>query len=371
MEKAMYSGNYDHAIHDALKKLHTNKSAKWKTKFVILLEESYHKAIKRDLQTIKRLQKANDPALNRQIFEIYANMDARQEAIKPVLPLRVGKKIINFQMKDFTDDLILSRNDAVDYEYRFAKRLMASQNKYDFREAYKILEFIESVKPDHDQVRAMMDEAHFKGTDFVLVAIKNDTHQILPHRLEDELLNFDTYGLNNFWTTYHSNADAAIDYDFGMELQLRNIQISPERMLERQHLRERELVDGWEYQYDEQGNVAKDSLGNDIKIDRIINVRARVFEIEQIKSTRVLGRVVYTDLKSNQPLESFPLDSEFVFQNIFGRYRGDKRALTDHDHDLINRRRIPFPTNSQMVYDTGEDLKHQLKRILNAYAFND
>ena len=93
--------------------------------------------------------------------------------------------------------------------------------------------------------------------DYVQVSILNETHQIIPQRLEAELLDFNTYGLNQFWTTYHAVADNTIDYDFAMELQLKRINISPERVNERQLLREKQIVDGWEHLLDDNGNVAK------------------------------------------------------------------------------------------------------------------
>ena len=92
-----------------------------------------------------------------------------------------------------------------------------------------------------------------------------------------------------------------------------------------------------------------------------------MFEVEQIKSAQVIARVEFKDLQNGQLLETFPIDSEFIFQNRFGRMRGDERALTNYDRDLLNNGMIPFPTNSQMVFDTGEDLKLQLKSILNSY----
>ena len=63
----------------------------------------------------------------------------------------------------------------------------------------------------------------------------------------------------------------------------------------------------------------------------------------------------------------FPIDSGFVFDNLYATYRGDKRALSKEDWDLIGNRQIPFPTNEQMVYDTGEDLKAKLKDIISRF----
>ena len=110
-----------------------------------------------------------------------------------------------------------------------------------------------------------------------------------------------------------------------------------------------------------------DSIGNDIRIDKIINVRARFFEVIQTKSAQVIANVVYTDLKQNQIIERITLDSGFVFENIFGRFKGDSRALNKKDKQLLRQRHVRFPTDSQMVYNTGEDLKLKLKDIISSY----
>jgi len=203
--------------------------------------------------------------------------------------------------------------------------------------------------------------------DYVHVSIQNQTHQIIPQQLEAELLDFNTYGLNQFWTTYHANANNSIDYDFAMQLQLKQINVSPERISERQILRQKQIVDGWEYQLDRNGNVKKDSLGNDIKIDKIITVKARFTEVLQTKSTQVIADVVYTDLKQNQTIDTFSIDSGFIFENSFGIYKGDKRALVKDDLNLLNQRQLHFPSDEQMVFDSGEDLKLKLKDIMGSY----
>jgi hypothetical protein len=367
VEKALYSGNYDKAISNALNKLKTNKDKKRKQAYVVMLEDAYYKAVARDLETIDRLKKENNPELYKQIFEIYTNLDARQEAIKPVMPLQIDRKTVNFKFNDYSDDIVESREKVSDYLYEIGLDLLDSDDKFKIREAYKTYKYIESINPNYDKTRELMDEAYQRGLDFVIVSIENQTHQIIPSRLEDDLLNFDTYGLNQFWTVYHANNDTNISYDFAMQLQLKQINISPERINERQILREREIIDGWEYELDGDGNVVKDSLGNDIKIDKIVNVRCRFFEYEQFKSSQVIADVTYIDLKSNQLLQTFPIESEFVFENLYARIRGDKRALTTEDRNILNNSRVPFPSNEQMVYDTGEDLKLKLKDIINSY----
>ena len=168
--------------------------------------------------------------------------------------------------------------------YRITKLILPINDKINIREAYSIFEYIESINPNFEETRELMVEAHEKGKDYVLVGIENRTRQIIPAQLEYDLLDFNTYGLNQFWTVYHAKKEAAITYDYEMQLQLRRILISPEELREKQLVRKKQIVDGWEYQLDENGNVAKDSLGNDIKVDKIIEARARFSEFNQFKN---------------------------------------------------------------------------------------
>jgi len=368
IEKALYAGNYDQAITNALKKLETNKNKKRKRDFILMLENAYHKAVERDLNTIQQLKTDGNSEHYKTIYEIYANLDARQEAIKPLMPLHIGGKNIPFEFNDYTEGIVDYRYKVSDYLTDKGLDLLDTNNKFNAKEAYSIFEYIDRINPNFEDVRELMVEAHEKGTDFILVSIKNQTEQVIPQRLEDDLLNFDTYGLNNFWTVYHASDDNIASYDYAMQLQLKRINISPERVHERELVREADVVDGWEYELDANGNVAKDSLGNDIKIDKIIRARCKLFEFTQTKSTQVIADVVYSNLNTKELLDTFTIDSEFVFENIYARSRGDKRALSSKDRRLINRRRMQFPSSEQMVYDTGEDLKQKLKRIINRYT---
>ena len=69
-------------------------------------------------------------------------------------------------------------------------------------------------------------------------------------------------------------------------------------------------------------------------------------------------------------MESFPIDSEFIFENFYGRVNGDRRALNEDDIQLLGNRAVPFPSNEQMVFDTGEDLKLKLKDIIRRMTFS-
>ncbi|WP_298899068.1 hypothetical protein [uncultured Psychroserpens sp.] len=367
IEQAISHGNYDQAINDALRKLENNKDKKRKQDYIVMLEDAYYKVLEEDLQDIQHLKKDGNPEQYRTIYEIYLDLEARQDAIKRVLPLQINGRNLNLKFNDYTSEIVDYRYKTSEYLIDEGITLLDSEDKYNAREAYNIFKYIENINPNFEETRSLMTEAHQKGTDYVIVSIENQTRQIIPQQLEADLLNFDTYGLNQFWTVYHANQVSDLNYDFAMQLQLKRINISPEQVNTVQKLRQKNIVDGWEYQTDSNGNVMVDSLGNKIKVDKIVNVRARYFEVNQFKSTQVIADVVYTNLKTSQTLDAFPIDIEFVFEHFYATVRGDKRALNRREYDLTRNRRVHFPSDAQMVYDTGEDLKLKLKNIINSY----
>jgi len=369
IEKQLHSGHYDQAISNALKKLKHNKDKKRKQNYIVMLQYAFYKMVDENHSTINHLKKDGNPEQYQTVFNIYLDLEDRQRAIKAVMPLYINGKLLTLDFSDYTNSIVEYRAKVSNYKYNTAVTLLQSKNKIDNRNAFNTLKYIESINANFKDVRQLMDVAHQQGTDYVIVNIENQTNQIIPMRLQNDLLNFNTYGLNNFWTVYHANASQNIDYDYAMALQLKKINISSERITERQLIRKKNVLDGWEYVLDANGNVTQDSLGNDIKQDKIVKAKARFNEFNQFKSTQVIARVVYSDLKQNQVLESFPIDSEFVFDNLYATVRGDRRALTNEDIQILKNRRIRFPSNEQMVFDTGEDLKLKLKDIIMRYNF--
>jgi hypothetical protein len=370
-QSMLSNGDYDGAINRALEGLRTNKNSKGNQDYVYLLEEAFAKAKQRDLESLNLLIKENNPSNYERIFNLYSQLNNRQERIKPLLPLQLIKEGRNaiFPMDDYSDEIIRSKNNLSGFLYANAKKLLDSKNKMDFRQAYDDLAYLEKLNPNYSDVRALMDEAQFKGTDFVHVYTKNETNMVIPTRLQDDLLNFSTYGINDKWTVYHNNKQKGINYDFGMIVNFRQINISPEQVKEKQFVKEKQIKDGVKTLLDANGNVVKDSLGNPIKVDNMKTITVSIYEFTQFKSCQVTAKVDYIDFRSNQLINAFPVTSEFIFDYIYANYNGDKRACEENYHQYFNRRAVPFPSNEQMVYDTGEDLKAKLKGIITNNKF--
>lgn len=365
-QKFLAKGNYDQSISLAVKKLQKDKASEKNDPHIALLEEAFQKAVDEDTRRIAFLKKENNPATIREQYYTYTDLHNRQELIRPLLPLysETLKRNAFFKFAEYSNEIIESKKEYVAYLYQEASSYMNRQTIDDYRTAYNVYCEIDELQPNYRDVSVLKEEAHFYGTDFVFVTLTNRSGQLIPFRLEQELLDFNTYGLDDFWTEYHSERQQDVPYNFGIALNFTNISMTPERIVTREYTRTREVSTGWTYKRNREGAIINDEDGNPIKIETFEAVTAIVTITEQTKSVSVTGNVHYRDLENRRDINSYPLSSEFVFENDFATYRGDKKALTTNDIALLNNRHVPFPTNEQMVFDAGEDIKIRLKDIL-------
>ncbi len=372
-QEAINTGNYSTAINTAITKLKENKTRKGNEDIILLLEEAYAKNTQRELGNIDFLKKDGNPANLEKIYKSYEQLDVIQGRVTALLPLRVPSenRDASFQFENYTNDILNSKDKLSSYLYTTATNLVSdARTKYDFRDAYDDLIYLDKINPGYKDTKQKIDDAHQQGIDFVKVKALNASDKVIPQALEDDLLNFNAYGLNDLWTQYHSNPQNGINYNYEMLLEFVSINISPEALKQREIIKEKEIKDGWKYVLDDTGNVAKDSLGNDLKVDKFITIKSVFMELQQFKEANITAKVSYFDLNTNQLVNSYPITSGFIFENYYGSYTGDKRALDDNLLQMSSQNALPFPTSEQMIYDSGEDLKAKLKGIITSYKFN-
>jgi hypothetical protein len=372
-QKLVSSGNYDAAISKAVSNLRTNKGNKRKQDYIYLLEEAFAKAKERDLNAITLLAKDANPVQLEKMYNTYLQLNERQEKIKPLLPLRLireGRNAI-FPFDKYNDQIIDSKNALSSYLYANSKKLLLTENKMNFRKAYDDLEYLNQINPNYKDVLSLMDNALFKGSDYVMVETKNQTNMIINARLQNDLLDFSTYGLNDKWTVYHTYKQKGVNYDYGMVIRFNQIYISPEQINQTEFVKERKIKDGTRKLLDDKGKEVLAEDGKVIMVDNFRNVTVRIYEFRQFKSCQITAIVDYVNYPNNRLLQSFPLTTETVFENIYSTYKGDRRASDDNYYSYFDNSRLLFPTNEQMVYDTAEDLKSKIKDIIIRNPFRN
>ena len=132
-----------------------------------------------------------------------------------------------------------------------------------------------------------------------------------------------------------------------------------------EELKKREIKDGMRYVLDEDGNVAKDSLGNDIKEDNFIIISALLMESKQFKSAVVEARADFYNSITRQKMRSVKVGSESNFVHFSTRLlAGDKRAVSQETRRRLGIGLIAFPSNEMLLMNSAADIRGNLLRAI-------
>lgn len=361
--KLVETGNYDQAIELAVKKLAGKKTKK--TKYVMALEDAFYKTTARDMAYADELEKEGRPENWQKINDIYKKIKRRQDKIKPLLPL-IDKDGIKAEFRFVKVEGLEreSKEKAATFLYEDARRLLTLAKEGDkmaAREAYTQLDKIKRYYTSYRDRNQLMNLAHELGTSYILFEMTNNAPVVLPLGFEREITRISVNDLNSKWKEYHTRQQSGTAYDYKVVMNITDIQVSPGVVQERQYVDDREIEDGFDYVLDENGNVKKDTSGNDIKVPRTVIIRAEVLETYQNKVANVSGRLEYIDLKRNQVINTDRIAVEAVFENYAATFRGDDRALSQQSRKRIGNRPLPFPENEDLLFTAAEQLKPVIK----------
>lgn len=358
------SGDYDGAVSFAVDKLRGKKNKK--TEIVRGLELAFSKAQARDLNTARNLAAVDRPENWERINTIHRQISRRQNLVAPLLPL-VSKDGYRAKI-EFVDIAHMeaeSREKAAEYLYVCAEDLIVQAERGDrqaARNAHRMLKDLESryFKSYRNKDLLLRDAVNL-GTTHILFEVRNESNKILPRDFNDRVLAFGASDLESDWKAYHFKPDPKIPVDYRVVFNIRQIDISPERISERAYTDEKEIEDGWEYVLDERGNVKKDTAGNDIKRPRKVRIRADVLEAFQTKAARLTGMLEIYDAVRNTRVHVRDVGTEVLFEHYASTFRGDQRALSKDSRARIGNRPLPFPPDSDMLMQAADRLKPNIR----------
>ena len=353
------SGEFDKAINKTISELKKIKNKKKKIQYELILKDIYNRAVVNSKDKISRFKKDGNPEFFDDIYFEYDKLIKRQNKLK-----NLSSERLNFNFENYDSELINFRYKTSDYFLKISNSFISNNNKFDYRKAYNYLTVIESINPNYLDTRSLIKLCLVKGKDYILLNVLNESKSVLFEDLEKDILNIKGYDLNSIWKSFFTKNDSFEGtYDFYIDLAFKSFIISPERLVQKEGFSEKNIVDGLTYKLDDEGNVMKDSLGNDIKVDKLIKISVKSIESIQSKSAKVLAEIRFIDKKKNI-IEKFPLESEFWFRNRFLEYDGDKRVLTKEQIKLSKNRFMPFPPDEVLIFNNSENIKRKMKRII-------
>ncbi|MEM9991478.1 MAG: hypothetical protein AAF738_06910, partial [Bacteroidota bacterium] len=371
-ERLLERGQYDAAIDKTVRKLIGKKRKKYK--HVIALETAFRKANTRDMNAINRLERtaqANPQNWSR-IFDLASDIERRQAKVEPLLPLRDKNGFrANFRFVKTSIILDDARANAAAHCYAQAQNFLNAAYQGDkaaARAAYSRLREIDKYYSSYKNKKALLKEALTLGQVHIALRMNNRTYQRLPNRFEQQLFGFNTQQLNTSWEQFHINPTSQT-MDYEVVLQIQRVDISPERIVERSYVDEKEILDGAEDLLDNNGNVVTDSLGNALQVPRKILVEALVSHVAQHKAADIQAELEYYDVRTGELLQRRPLSAEVVFEHEAGDFSGDRRALSSESCRLIGGSPSIFPSDGEMLLDAAHTLRTSMRSDMRRMNF--
>lgn len=349
------NGRYDLAIKEASSKLH--RKGKLKTKHALAFEKAFNIEKSILIDKVEDLKLSGDPNCWVEIYELYDKMDIYQKQIKPYLPVYIEKEMRNadIQLINITTQKADAKLKATEYLYARGNELLEKNNKLAARDAFFHFEQAKSYYSSFRDIDNKLDEAYSNGQNHIELKLLYQANAIVPQDFVTNIKAFQPQELNTQWTKFHwDNTDVTEDYS--INIRILNVDIGPEQIRETEYQDIKEIVDGSNYVLDANGNVVKDSLGNDVTTPNIVNIRAIIQKSAQHKEGVLNYMVELTDQKG-KIIKQIPMGEQLIFHNEFARFTGDERALTKESKTLIGGAPAPFPTDVQMVMNASENVK--------------
>lgn len=361
-KKQMESGNYDAAITKAVEKLRKKRDD---TKNIDILEQSYRIALEKDNERIRLLKMEGNARNWDEIYLIYKKMHDRQSMVRTVLPLKSGSRTVDFPYVDYMEEMITAKNKAADYYYAHGMELMENGTKESYRQAYDEFVRAKEYVGDYENIDRMIEEARYLGISRVLVKVDNRSHINFPPEFESDLLALDLPRLDRGWVEYHTKQiEEDTQFDYIVSVIIKAVMVSPDNTFQRDSLIKREIEDGYQYVLDDNGNVMKDSTGNDIKIKKYKEVQCALIESVQTKECRIDGEVEIVSVNPAKVIKKDPISADSYFEHISARAIGDMEALLPEQRAKTESEPVPFPSDLEMVIKCSEALKMGIRRAM-------
>jgi len=362
------TGNYANAFNVSIEKLTKDKTSKSSQKHIPVLKEAYTKAAETDLREIASLKSSNTPEALKKIYGKYLNLDLRQDEVRVLQPLYIEGSEVSFLFDDYSNIIRTTKENYSASLYNLAMKELKG-DKFAARNAYKHLEELIYTNPTYkNNLTKLSQNAKNKGSSFVIVLLKNNSNSISKDSISD-FTRINSGNFDNQWVQYHAKKDYEIKYDYQVIIELNKLTFVPEKTNQETVPQEAKIQDGWQYQLDASGNVMKDDKGNDIKIAKYKVVKAEIALFQQNKASKLDGVVLIKNLKTNKQVSNNPMFGEAKFQHVYGKYRGDQRAIEQKYYDALKAKEIAYPQDYEFVKYSVSNFKQKVTALLAQQQF--
>ncbi|WP_343704450.1 hypothetical protein [Chitinophaga sp.] len=265
--------------------------------------------------------------------------------------------------KDYSAAITGAQENASEARYERGLQLLEQGTKQSAREAYEEFSAALRLTPNYKDAARLREEAYAIGLVNVVISeidVRSPYFQFSADQFRDALVrNLEQRQINNFVKFYDERrvrGERDFRPDQYMELRFMDFMVG------------QTFVDRYQREVSKVISVPgnkKDSTGKAIMVD--ITVKATLYITKKTVASSGLLDYRITDVNANQVLRQDRVPGSFTWQNQFGTYRGDERALSDADRALIGGRDVPPPPPQDLFMELTRPIYDRLAGDLRSF----
>ncbi len=369
IKKSFESQNYDSVVIQF-----KEKKKKASDEEIAMFEKAYKSAIERDKEQITTLKSLNDGNRWEEIFDLYTKINARQNSILRLLPVYYsnGSKAY-IETFDLSLALEESRQNSAQFYYDKGIKLLNSGIKSSIRQSVDYFAASRKFYINYKDINELITEAESKGKNYVLLIVEKNPALLVPTSFEQSILENVKLIQKDQWVNIDYRRKDDIVYDYIVKLKLYSILVSPDALKEYNFTEEKTIEDGWQYVLDGNGNVKKDSSGNDIKIKKYSKIICQIRETRMNKTAQVFGDATIYEAQTNDYIKNQKCTGNATFDYSYFQFNGNKNALSDATLKKSGNPPALFPNTFDLVEQSKTELIRCYQDFIsmnyNAFAF--
>jgi len=363
-QNLLKNGKYQASVKECHKKLLKKRQ---KEKHILTLEKAYPLFTNSGNNEIDNLSNDRSPDAVKEVIDKLKKMDLQQSKIQALLPLYAEGRTINFPVVDYKSRIAKLSEDAKDKWYDLALSLMKQGTKRSFRKAAAELKKVETMDKYYKDVNSLLSKANTEGKHQAKINFKNASDWTLNNSQTQKLNKMKLNFSNSNWLELSKVAIKKEEENFNINIIFQEASISDESIKKINTTTVIDTLVTEQYLKDKNGNVVKDSLGNDVTTKVFEKIKCDVTEYTQSKGAEVVAVIGISDYKSNKIImDSYAVKAYHTFEHNYYELDGNEKALEGNTtyRNAKNVKKKEFPSKSELIKQALTNLKPKIEEKL-------
>jgi hypothetical protein len=355
--KMYEKGNYDEAVELAAKKLQKDPDD---PKLLNIIQSSYRYAINDHESRISDYAQSNNELKWEWMYNEYVSLQRMYDAIYKVPAVFDLVKPMNY-----TSYLVTYSEKAGEIRYERGIAFMQRYDKQSYRNAYREFQAALGFKPGDRNALLKISEAYdYAVTNVVVLPIQQQggyvysSYLVGGNNLDDQLIRNLHYNSGNEFVRFYSAWDA----------RSKNIRVDQQLEMRMTALNIGQFYDNHNRRKVTREIVVKETIYRpDSVVREYAKVSADITTTRRMMQSDAALQITVRDEQGNRVWNDH-ISSTYNWSTEFTTFRGDERALSETEKQLVNRRRDFPPGENEIVRCLLEEISNTtLYRIKNYF----